>query len=76
MLFITTEAVICMKTNKTGIICHGNQWTFSAKPSAVGPIMLLKTHVEKMSETGHAIMYMKIRHIEVALHYIDDNKYS
>jgi hypothetical protein len=37
MLFITTEAVICMKTNKTGIICHGNQWTFSAKPSAVGP---------------------------------------
>ena len=36
----------------------------------VSPIMLLKTHIEKMSETGHAIMCMKIRHIEAARHYI------
>jgi hypothetical protein len=25
----------------------------------VSPIMLLKTHIEKMSETGHATMFMK-----------------
>jgi hypothetical protein len=36
----------------------------------VSPIMLLKTHVEKMSETGLAIISMKIRHIETARHYI------
>ena len=39
----------------------------------VSPIMLLKTHVEKMSETGHAIMCMKTQDIEVARHYIHDN---
>jgi len=36
----------------------------------VSPIMLLKTHVEKMSETSHAIMYMKTMNIEVARHYM------
>jgi hypothetical protein len=33
----------------------------------VSPIILLKTHVEKMSETGHAIICMKIRHLEAAI---------
>ena len=36
--------------------------------------MLLKTHVGKMSETGHATISMKIKHIEGARHYIDENK--
>ena len=42
----------------------------------VSPIMLLKTHVEKMSETGHAIICMKIRHIEAARHYIHEKNGS
>jgi hypothetical protein len=40
----------------------------------VSPIMLLKTHVEKMSETGHAIICMKTMSIEAARHYIDEKK--
>ena len=36
----------------------------------VSPIMLLKTHVEKMSETSRAIISMKTRQIEAARHYI------
>ena len=36
--------------------------------------MLLKTHVEKMSETGLSTMCMKTMHIEVDLHYVDDKK--
>ena len=40
----------------------------------VSPIMLLKTHVEKMSETGHAIICMKTKHLEAARHYIYENK--
>jgi hypothetical protein len=40
----------------------------------VSPIMLLKTHVEKMSETGHATICMKTIHLEVARHYIDEKK--
>jgi hypothetical protein len=39
----------------------------------VSPVMLLKTHVEKMSETGHAIISMKTMSIEDARHYIDEN---
>jgi hypothetical protein len=42
----------------------------------VSPIMLLKTHVEKMSETGHAIICMKTRNIKVARHYIYEKKVS
>jgi hypothetical protein len=42
----------------------------------VSPIMLLKTHVEKMSETGHAIICMKTMNIEDVRHYIDENKGS
>ena len=40
----------------------------------VSPTMLLKTHIEKMSETGHAIICMKTRNLDVARHYIHDNK--
>ena len=36
----------------------------------VSPIMLLKTNVEKMSETGHAIICMKTHNIEAARHYM------
>jgi len=36
----------------------------------VTSIMLLKTHIEKMSETGLSIISMKIMHIEAALHYM------
>jgi hypothetical protein len=46
------------------------------KNMKVSPIMLLKTHVEKMSEIGHATIYMKIKHIEDARHYIYENKSS
>ena len=42
----------------------------------VSPIMLLKTHVEKMSEIGHAIICMKTMNIEDERHYIDENKGS
>jgi hypothetical protein len=42
----------------------------------VTSIMLLKTHVEKMSETGLSIICMKTRNIETALHYIYENKGS
>ena len=42
----------------------------------VSPIMLLKTHVEKMSETGHAIICLKTKHLKISRHYIDDNKRS
>ena len=42
----------------------------------VSAIMLLKTHVSKMSETGLAIISMKTMHIEDACHYIDENKES
>ena len=38
----------------------------------VTSIMLLKTHVEKMSETGHAIISMKTMHLEAARHYMYD----
>ena len=38
----------------------------------VSPIMLLKIHIEKMSENSHATMYMKINNVEVARHYIDE----
>jgi hypothetical protein len=44
--------------------------TRGGKKMKVSPIMLLKTHVEKMSETSHAIMCMKIRHIEASRHYM------
>ena len=40
----------------------------------VSPIMLLKTHIEKMPETGHATICMKIIHLEDARHYVDQNK--
>jgi hypothetical protein len=40
----------------------------------VTSIMLLKTHIEKMSETGLSIICMKTRHIKGALHYIYENK--
>jgi hypothetical protein len=40
----------------------------------VSPIMLLKTHIEKMPETGHATICMKIIHLEVARHYIDEKQ--
>ena len=36
----------------------------------VSPIMLLKTHVGKMSETSHAIICMKTMHLKVARHYM------
>jgi hypothetical protein len=39
----------------------------------VTSIMLLKTHIEKMSETGLSIICMKTMNIEDALHYIDEN---
>jgi len=34
--------------------------------------MLLKTHIEKMSEYGQATICMKINNIEVARHYVDE----
>jgi hypothetical protein len=40
----------------------------------VTSIMLLKTHGEKMSETGLSIIYLKTKHIKVALYYIYENK--
>ena len=40
----------------------------------VSPIMLLKTNTEKMSETGLAIICMKIIHIEAARHYVYEKK--
>jgi len=42
----------------------------------VSPIMLLKTHVEKMSETGHAIICMKTKHLKAQRHYIYEKKSS
>ncbi len=39
----------------------------------VSPIMLLKTHVENMSEICLAIILMKIRQIKVACHYMYEN---
>jgi hypothetical protein len=38
----------------------------------VSPIMLLKTNIEKMSETTQAIISMKTMHIKVARHYVDE----
>ena len=42
----------------------------------VSPIMLLKTHVEKMSETGHATIYMITKHLEASRHYMHEKKGS
>jgi len=42
----------------------------------VTSIMLLKTHAEKMFETGLSIICMKTMNIEDALHYIYENKWS
>ena len=39
----------------------------------VSPIMLLKTHIENMSETGYATISMKIMNIEDARHYMYEN---
>ncbi len=36
----------------------------------VSPIMLLKTHVGKMSETSQAIMCMKTKHLGIVRHYM------
>ena len=41
----------------------------------VSPIMLLKTHIEKMSETGHATICMKTMNLEASRHYMYDKKY-
>ena len=40
----------------------------------VTSIMLLKTHVEKMSETSLSIICMKTMHLKVAFHYMYDKK--
>ena len=37
--------------------------------------MLLKTHIEKMSETGHATICMKTMNLEASRHYMYDKKY-
>jgi hypothetical protein len=42
----------------------------------VSSIMLLKTHVEKMSVQGLSMMLMKINELYVPFHYVDDNKDS
>jgi hypothetical protein len=42
----------------------------------VSPIMLLKTHIEKMSETGRAIICMKTMPLEAARHYMYDKNDS
>ena len=39
-------------------------------------IMLMKTHVEKMSETGFAIMFMKTQALILVCHDVYDNKGS
>jgi len=38
--------------------------------------MLMKTHVEKMSETGFAIMFMKTQALILVCHDVYDNKGS
>jgi hypothetical protein len=42
----------------------------------VSPIKLMKTHVEKMSETGHAIISVKTKHLKASRHYMHENKGS
>jgi hypothetical protein len=37
-------------------------------------IMLMKTHVEKMSEAGLAIMFLKTQALIFSCHYIIENK--
>jgi hypothetical protein len=37
-------------------------------------IMLLKTHIEKMSDNGFAIISMKIKGLFCPSHYVDENK--
>jgi hypothetical protein len=37
-------------------------------------IMLMKTHIEKMSETGFAIILMKTQLLILLCHYIIENK--
>ena len=39
-------------------------------------IMLLKTHVGKMSLFSLAIMFMKINELNVSCHYVDEKKDS
>ena len=39
----------------------------------VSAIMLLKTHLVKMSETGLATISMKTMHLEAACHYMYEN---
>ena len=40
------------------------------------PIMLMKTHIENLSETGLAIMFMKTQALISLCHYITENKGS
>ena len=42
----------------------------------VTSIMLLKTHIETMSETRLSTIYMKTKHLEAPLHYMYENKGS
>ena len=38
--------------------------------------MLLKTHIEKMSDFGLAIMFMKTSELNGSSHYVDEKKGS
>jgi hypothetical protein len=53
----------------------GSEKTRGEKMKATS-IMLLKTNVEKMPETGLSIMLMKKKELQPSFHYVDDNKAS
>ena len=65
-----------MKKSHLTNICRQQQGKRGVPDLYDSAIMLMKTHVEKMSETGLAIMFMKTQALISVCHYVDDNQAS
>jgi hypothetical protein len=65
-----------MKKSHLTNICRQQQGKRGVPDLYDSAIMLVKTHVEKMSETGLAIMFMKTQALISVCHYVNDNQAS
>ena len=63
-----------MKQNRLANISRRQQGKRGVPDLYDSAIMLMKTHIENMSETGLAIMFMKTQGLISFCHYVDDNK--
>jgi hypothetical protein len=64
------EKIYVIETKSISSFPAGGWKKTRGEKMKVSSIMLLKTHGEKMSETGLSIMLLKIRLLQSALHYV------